>query len=456
MGIGAQVTNLAQMDTAQASKQSSFSKGSQSAEKTSDSADGFLSSLQQKIDQATETEAEDNKLQKLLAKKEKGEELDQAAIEELVSLLQNLNSQLKNKLLANNQEINQELLQNLKQQLQQLNKHLAKSDGESKLLGQQLQIDKQQANWDSKQFNSQLKSLLQGLKKVDQKFTLGSQAQQDAAKLHKLLTKLDGQVVNLNKTSQQNDRSDRKLARQQVTKESPKKSTAKFKSSSKNLNQQLEQLKTSLRSELTSKEKAGTSDLQQKVKGESNLDLIVNNLKTAQTVNNKSKVVVNNQQVKFKDFLQQITEKSNLSAKKAGDKITLQLEPKSLGKLQIKLGLDNGTMTAKILTENSNVKDLLDGNLGQLKAALDQKDLQIEQLEVSVSHEEEKFNEQQFEDSDSNRQHKFDFEEETNEEFDLSLAEIEESDQLETEVLGREVKETQEELLASDDVDYVV
>nr|WP_275579347.1 flagellar hook-length control protein FliK [Halanaerobacter jeridensis] len=137
--------------------------------------------------------------------------------------------------------------------------------------------------------------------------------------------------------------------------------------------------------------------------------------------------------------------KINFNAVKQGNKITMQLEPEFLGKIQMKIGVENGSVTAKILAENNGVKDLLNGNLTKLKTTLEQKGIEIDQFDVSVGYQEEELAEQ----NQSQQDFLFKQQQEKNRLKNFSLKS--EDGQLSTEGVQSEEDETQ---VIDDQVDY--
>lgn len=60
----------------------------------------------------------------------------------------------------------------------------------------------------------------------------------------------------------------------------------------------------------------------------------------------------------------------------------ISLHPEHLGQLDIKIMIQNGTLTAKFIAENVVARDLLENQLGQLRATLLGQGLQVEKMEV--------------------------------------------------------------------------
>lgn len=62
--------------------------------------------------------------------------------------------------------------------------------------------------------------------------------------------------------------------------------------------------------------------------------------------------------------------------------ISIQLSPESLGKVDIQLKMQNGMMTAHIVAEKESTQAMLEKNAGSLKAALEEKNIQIDKVQI--------------------------------------------------------------------------
>lgn len=88
--------------------------------------------------------------------------------------------------------------------------------------------------------------------------------------------------------------------------------------------------------------------------------------------------------VGYSELADQIIQSGKL--KLLGDKqeIEIQLKPEYLGKVAIRLSLENGIMTARFLIENHQVARMVDSNLPQLKQTLEDQGVRFEQVQVEV------------------------------------------------------------------------
>ena len=80
----------------------------------------------------------------------------------------------------------------------------------------------------------------------------------------------------------------------------------------------------------------------------------------------------------------QIVNKLDITALGTHKEITMQLSPKELGNLSIKLVENNGVLVANIRVENEKTKDLLLSEIKQLEATLEKQGLSISEVKVDV------------------------------------------------------------------------
>jgi flagellar hook-length control protein FliK len=71
-------------------------------------------------------------------------------------------------------------------------------------------------------------------------------------------------------------------------------------------------------------------------------------------------------------------------ASQGQNQIRIQLKPAALGTLDVSLSIEGGKLTARLIAGNSEVRDVLAGNLAQFKQALESQGLQVNQLSVAV------------------------------------------------------------------------
>ncbi|SFD68311.1 flagellar hook-length control protein FliK [Paenibacillus catalpae] len=81
----------------------------------------------------------------------------------------------------------------------------------------------------------------------------------------------------------------------------------------------------------------------------------------------------------MKDFIQKLDIKHGNGMSEA----TIQLFPKELGQVDVRITMHNGQLTALFHADNANAKDALDNQMAQLRVALQQQGLSVDKLEVT-------------------------------------------------------------------------
>jgi len=84
-------------------------------------------------------------------------------------------------------------------------------------------------------------------------------------------------------------------------------------------------------------------------------------------------------------FLSQIVERAVLSLKKGQSEMKITLKPEFLGSVRMHVSTENQHVTVKIVTETHGVKAVIENNLGQLKADLQNQGLKVDSFDVSTS-----------------------------------------------------------------------
>lgn len=85
-----------------------------------------------------------------------------------------------------------------------------------------------------------------------------------------------------------------------------------------------------------------------------------------------------------KSIIEQIVKKAELLIRENNSEMKIQLKPEHLGKMMIKVVMDNGVLTARFITENQHVKQLLESNMHTLRQNLEASGIRVERTEVSV------------------------------------------------------------------------
>jgi len=90
------------------------------------------------------------------------------------------------------------------------------------------------------------------------------------------------------------------------------------------------------------------------------------------------------QTVNRAEIINQIVKKAEVIVTGANSEMKLQLEPENLGKLTLKVAVERGLITAKFVVESYEVKQALESNFNELKDLLQDKGLDIQNINVSV------------------------------------------------------------------------
>lgn len=88
--------------------------------------------------------------------------------------------------------------------------------------------------------------------------------------------------------------------------------------------------------------------------------------------------------VKKEAIFSQIVEKAKIMVNNGNSEMELQLKPDTLGKIQLRISIENQLVSAKFIAESEQVKALIESNFADLKQTLNQQGVQVDQLQVSV------------------------------------------------------------------------
>lgn len=90
-------------------------------------------------------------------------------------------------------------------------------------------------------------------------------------------------------------------------------------------------------------------------------------------------------------ILSQVADRIVAGIRRGESRLTLQIHPPSLGKVNIDLSIKNNQLRAIIIAETVQAKMLLDANLDQLKACLESQSLDVEKVSVEVGYDDRQF-----------------------------------------------------------------
>ena len=84
------------------------------------------------------------------------------------------------------------------------------------------------------------------------------------------------------------------------------------------------------------------------------------------------------------ELFTQIVEQAKVIVNNGGSEMEVNLKPEHLGKLQLKVTIENDVVTAKFVAESQQVKEIIESNLSQLKRDLQTNGMQVDTILVSV------------------------------------------------------------------------
>jgi flagellar hook-length control protein FliK len=90
-------------------------------------------------------------------------------------------------------------------------------------------------------------------------------------------------------------------------------------------------------------------------------------------------------------LIYRVADKMRLGLKKGTTTLKIELEPPSLGRLQIELSVKDNQMRALLIVETPQAKQILESNLNQLRTALESQQIEIEKFSVSLGNEHTSF-----------------------------------------------------------------
>lgn len=98
-----------------------------------------------------------------------------------------------------------------------------------------------------------------------------------------------------------------------------------------------------------------------------------------------------NTPVNYSSVLKQVSEKINYSLNKGEPRVTIQLNPRALGQVNVDLSMKNNQLQAIIVADSVQAKNILESNINQLKIALEGNNIEIDKVSVFVGNEENNF-----------------------------------------------------------------
>lgn len=90
--------------------------------------------------------------------------------------------------------------------------------------------------------------------------------------------------------------------------------------------------------------------------------------------------------VNKEQLFSQIVEQAKVMVNNGGSEMEVNLKPEHLGRLQLKVTIENEVVTAKFVAESQQVKEIIESNLGQLRRSLQENGIQVDTIMVSVGY----------------------------------------------------------------------
>ena len=119
--------------------------------------------------------------------------------------------------------------------------------------------------------------------------------------------------------------------------------------------------------------------------GKKNISEVANNKEFSKLVDTKNMQQEEPKEISKNDILAQISNKMQAKNINGQQRITLQLTPESLGKITIELSKGKDGLQAKMLTDNVQVRDMLEKNVDGLKSTLASQGVTVNNVSVKVA-----------------------------------------------------------------------
>lgn len=102
-----------------------------------------------------------------------------------------------------------------------------------------------------------------------------------------------------------------------------------------------------------------------------------------------------NAMVQKESILNQIVKHAKVTLSKTNSQMDVELRPEHLGKISLKIITEQGRVTARMFTENVEVKQVIESHFSQLKEALESQGIKVEGFSVNVGRDKENQPEEQ-------------------------------------------------------------
>jgi len=95
--------------------------------------------------------------------------------------------------------------------------------------------------------------------------------------------------------------------------------------------------------------------------------------------------------MKQSNILNQVSEKIHFALNRGQSRVTIQLNPPSLGQVDVSLSIKNNQLQATMIAESVQVKNILESNMGQLRVTLENQNIGVDRISVFVGNDENNF-----------------------------------------------------------------
>lgn len=93
--------------------------------------------------------------------------------------------------------------------------------------------------------------------------------------------------------------------------------------------------------------------------------------------------------------IREMVKQANVMLKRGGGEMKIEMTPEGMGKVHLKVAVENGQVSVQMLTESDSAKRLLEKGLGDLRSSLAEHQLKVEHVKVDVGQDIQKHMDQQ-------------------------------------------------------------
>ncbi|MBI5206470.1 MAG: flagellar hook-length control protein FliK [Candidatus Firestonebacteria bacterium] len=113
-------------------------------------------------------------------------------------------------------------------------------------------------------------------------------------------------------------------------------------------------------------------------------DFKISKIENAETIKTDSNITNITKPEKQEHILSQITDQIKKITNTNRSEVNFELQPESLGRINLKLVIENKILYAKFIVMNTDVKEIVENNISELKTALEQHSIILDKINVNV------------------------------------------------------------------------